>query len=614
MSALECPAPLGGEMVAGGSFQIALYLVVLIALVKPLGLYMARAAEGNPPLLAAVGRPVERLVYRAAGIDPAAEMTWVTYAIALILFSALGTLFLYVLQRLQVWLPLNPQSLPAVSPDSAWNTAVSFVTNTSWQGYAGESTLSYLTQMLGITVQSFLSAASGMAVMFALARALARRSANTVGNLWVDLTRSSLYVLLPLAMLFAAAFMAQGVIQNFATYKPVPTLQRTTWQQPLVDAQGQPVHDAAGHPVLQTMTAQEQDLPMGPVASQESIKLLSGDGGGFFNANSAHPFENPTPLTNYLQMLAILLIPAALCYTFGVMVGDRRQGWALLAAMAIMFAAAAAFTIHAEQAATPELGHAAGTTAGPALADGNMEGKETRFGVVSSALYAVVTTSGGDGSVNAMHDSFSPLGGLVPMVLMQTGEVVFGGPGSGLFSMVIYAMLAVFVAGLMIGRAPEYLGKKIDAYEMKMVAIVILATPVLVLVGTAISVLVPAGIAGIANPGAHGFSEILYAFSSAANNNGSAFAGLSANTPFYNWMLAIAMWFGRFAVIVPVLAIAGSLAAKRKRAEGPGTLPTHGGLFVGLLIGTVLLVASLTYLPALALGPVVEQLSGSAAR
>ncbi|CAD6559081.1 Potassium-transporting ATPase potassium-binding subunit [Paraburkholderia hiiakae] len=595
-------------MIAGSSFQIALFLAVLIALVKPLGLYIARAIEGDPPLLGAVARPFERLLYRVAGIDPGVEMSWSTYATALILFNAAGTLFLYALQRMQGWLPLNPQALPAVSPDSAWNTAVSFVTNTSWQGYAGETTLSYLTQMLGITVQSFLSAASGMAVMFALMRALARRDAKTIGNVWVDLTRATLYVLLPLSVLFAAAFMSQGVIQSFAANETVPTLQINTWQQPKLDAQGQAVRDAAGNAVLQTMTSRRQDLPMGPVASQESIKLLGGDGGGFFNANSAHPFENPTPLSNFLQMLAILLIPAALCYTFGVAVGDRRQGWALLAAMAVMFVAAAAFTIHAEQSATPALTHAAVAPNERALVGGNMEGKETRFGAVSSALYAVVTTSGGDGAVNAMHDSFSPMGGLVPMVLMQTGEVVFGGPGSGLFSMVIYAMLAVFVAALMIGRAPEYLGKKIDAYEMKMVAIVILATPMLVLLGTAISVLVPSGIAGIANPGAHGFSEILYAFSSAANNNGSAFAGLSANTPFYNWMLAIVMWFGRFAVIVPVLAIAGSLALKRKRAEGPGTLPTHGPLFIGLLIGTVVLIASITYLPALALGPIVEQL------
>ncbi|MEX3921075.1 potassium-transporting ATPase subunit KdpA [Paraburkholderia sp. BR10872] len=600
-------------MIASAGFQMSLFLVVLIALVKPLGLYMARAAEGRAPWLSVIGRPVERLIYRVAGVDPDSEMAWKTYAVALLLVNAVGLLFLYALQRVQQWLPLNPQALPAVSPDSAFNTAVSFVTNTSWQGYAGETTLSYLSQMLGITVQSFLSAASGMAVMFALMRGLARHGAQTVGNLWVDLTRSTLYVLIPLSVLFAIAFMAQGVIQNFDTYREVHTLQAITWQQPKLDAQGQPVHDATGNVVQQSMTSQQQLLPMGPVASQESIKLLSGDGGGFFNANSAHPYENPTPLANFLQMLAILLIPAALCYTFGVVIGDRRQGWALLAAMAVMFVVAAAITAQAEQHAVT---HIAAPQTGMAnmsvnLSGGNMEGKETRFGVVTSALYATVTTSGGDGAVNAMHDSFTPVGGLVPMVLMQTGEVVFGGPGSGLFSMVIYAMLAVFVAGLMIGRAPEYLGKKIDAFEMKMVAVVILSTPILVLVGTAVSVLVPAGIAGIANPGPHGFSEILYAFSSAANNNGSAFAGLSANTPYYNWMLAIAMWFGRFAVIVPVLAIAGSLAGKLRREAGPGTLATHSALFVGLLIGSVVMIASLTYLPALALGPIVEQLSAA---
>ncbi|NIE60400.1 MULTISPECIES: potassium-transporting ATPase subunit KdpA [unclassified Burkholderia] len=602
-------------MVASAGFQVGLFLVVLIALVKPLGLYMARVADGEVPLLASIGRPVERWIYRAAGVDPTVEMSWKTYAVALLLFSAVGTLFLYVLQRVQPWLPLNPQGLPAVAPDSAFNTAVSFATNTSWQGYAGETTLSYLSQMLGITVQSFLSAASGMAVMFALMRGIARRGAATVGNLWVDLTRATLYVLLPLSAVFAIAFMAQGVIQNFTAYRDVETVQAVTWQQPALDAQGQPMHDAAGNVVQQSMRSQRQRLPLGPVASQESIKLLSGDGGGFFNANSAHPYENPTPLTNFLQMIAILLIPAALCYTFGVAVGDRRQGWALLAAMTVMFVAAAMVTIRAEQQGFGPLAASHdGATALSIERGGNHEGKETRFGVVSSALYATVTTSGGDGAVNAMHDSFTPVGGLVPMVLMQTGEVVFGGPGSGLFSMIVIAILAVFISGLMIGRAPEYLGKKIDAYEMKMVAIAILATPLLVLVGTAISVVTPAGIAGIGNPGPHGFSEILYAFSSAANNNGSAFAGLSANTPYYNGMLAIAMWFGRFAVIVPVLAIAGSLAGKRRRAAGAGTLPTHGALFVGLLIGTVLMIASITYLPALALGPIVEQLGAVAGR
>jgi K+-transporting ATPase ATPase A chain len=595
-------------MLTNTNLQLGLFVVVLLLLVKPMGLFMALAADGKAPLFARIGGPFERLIYRLCGIDPAVEMSWKTYAVALLLFNAVGTLVLYLLQRIQVWLPLNPQSLPNVGADSAFNTAVSFATNTSWQGYAGETTLGYLVQMLGITVQSFLSGASGMAVLFALTRGFARRNADTVGNLWADLTRATLYVLLPLSVLFSAAFMAQGVIQNFSAYQPVHTLQPTTWQQPKLDAQGNPLHDASGAVVQETLTTQQQLLPMGPVASQESIKLLSGDGGGFFNANSAHPYENPTPLTNFLQMLAILLIPAGLCYTFSVMVGDRRQGWAMLAAMTAMFIVMAVVTVHAEQARAVPAAESASVLA----TAGNMEGKETRFGVVSSALYATVTTSGGDGAVNAMHDSFAPIGGLIPMALMQTGEVVFGGPGSGLFSMIVDAMLAVFLAGLMIGRTPEYLGKKIDAYEMKMVAVVILVTPLLALVGTAISVLVPAGIAGIANPGAHGFSEILYAFSSAANNNGSAFAGLSANTPYYNVMLAIAMWFGRFAVIVPVLAIAGSLAPKLRRTPGAGTLPTHGPLFIGLLIGTVVMVASLTYLPALALGPLAEQLAMTA--
>lgn len=592
-------------MFTNANVQVGVFIAALLILVKPLGAYMALAAEGRAPLLTRICRPVENLIYRIAGVDPDAEMSWKTYAIALLLFSLVGTLCLYLLQRVQAWLPLNPQALPNVGADSAFNTAVSFVTNTSWQGYAGETTMGYLVQMLGITVQSFLSGASGIAVLLALIRGFARRRADTVGNLWVDLTRATLYILLPLSILFAGAFMAQGVIQNLSGYKTVHTLQPTIWQQPKLDAQGNPLHDSTGKVVPETLTTQQQLLPMGPVASQESIKLLSGDGGGFFNANSAHPYENPTPFTNFLQMLAILLIPAGLCYTFGVMVGDRRQGWAMLAAMTVMFIVMVAVTLHAEQShGVPAIDGVSVQSTG-----GNMEGKETRFGVVSSALYATVTTSGGDGAVNAMHDSFTPMGGLVTMVLMQTGEAVFGGPGSGLFSMVVYAMLAVFVAGLMIGRAPEYLGKKIDAYEMKMVAVVILATPLLVLIGTAVSVLVPAGVAGISNPGAHGFSEILYAFSSTANNNGSAFAGLSANTPYYNVMLAISMWFGRFVVIVPVLAIAGSLAPKLRRAPGPGTLPTHSPLFVGLLIGMVVLVASLTYLPALALGPIVEHLT-----
>ncbi|MGG1946745.1 potassium-transporting ATPase subunit KdpA [Trinickia sp. NRRL B-1857] len=607
-------------MVAYAGTQIGLFVFVLLLLAWPLGEYMARVAQGNAPLLGRVGRPLERLIYRAARLDPSVEMDWKRYAIGLIAFNGLGALFLYALQRAQYWLPLNPQRLPGVSPDLAFNTAVSFVTNTSWQGYAGETTLSYVSQMLGISVQSFLSAACGMAVLFALTRAFARRDARTIGNVWVDLTRVTLYVLLPLSILFALAFIWQGTLQNFKPYRTIQTVQGTSYSAPRIDAAGVTIKDVAGRPVVDDVAVTSQLLPMGPVASQESIKLLSGDGGGFFNANSAHPYENPTPLTNFLQMIAILLIPAALCHTFGAMLGDRRQGLALLAAMTILFVFSAAITIHAEQAETAQVATAltepssttaasATTTARERMRLGNWEGKEARFGIVSSALYAAVTTSGGDGAVDAMHDSFTPIGGMMPMALMQTSEVVFGGAGSGLFGMIIDAMLAVFVAGLMIGRAPEYLGKKIDAFDIKMVAIAILATPVLVLTGTAISVLLPAGTAGIANPGPHGLSEILYAFTSAANNNGSAFAGLSANTPFYNVMLAIAMWFGRFAVMIAVLAIAGSLASKQRRAEGPGTLPTHQPLFVAVLIGTIVLVASLTFIPAMVLGPVAEQLS-----
>lgn len=601
-------------MAAHAGIQIGLFVFVLLALAWPLGTYMAKVADGDVPLLGCVGRPIERLIYRAAGVDPSVEMDWMRYAIALIAFSGVGVLFLYVLQRIQFWLPLNPQILPGVSPDSAFNTAVSFVTNTSWQGYAGESTLSYVSQMLGITAQSFLSAATGMAVLFALARAFARREAKTIGNFWVDLTRCTLYILLPLSILFALAFIWQGALQNFKQYETVKTVQTTSFRGAPTDASGAP-----GNAPTQDVVVSSQVLPMGPVASQESIKLLGGDGGGFFNANSAHPYENPTPLSNFLQMIAILLIPAGLCHTFGAMVGDRRQGMALLAAMTILFVSMAAITIHAEQTGVrhvsttlTEPGRAAAERASPGLA--NWEGKEERFGVVSSALYAAVTTSGGDGAVNAMHDSFTPIGGMMPLALMQTSEVVFGGPGSGLFSMIVDALLAVFIAGLMIGRAPEYLGKKVDVFEMKMVAVAVLATPILVLSGTALSLLLPEGLAGIGNPGAHGFSEVLYAFTSAANNNGSSFAGLSVNTPFYNVMLAIAMWLGRFAVVIPVLAIAGSLASKRRRAAGAGTLTTYQPLFIAVLIGTILLVASLTFMPAMALGPLAEQLAAASVR
>jgi len=554
---------------------LGLYLLVLLALVKPLGVYIANVMEGRS-LALRFGGPLETLIYRLGGVRKNKEMGWLHYALALLLFNTLGVFAVYALQRLQLWLPLNPQQMANVSPDSAFNTAVSFVTNTNWQGYAGESTMSYLTQMLALTVQNFLSAATGIVVAIALIRGFARHTAQSIGNVWVDLTRITFYVLFPLALVFAVFLVSQGVIQNFAAYQEVATVENAT-----------------------------QTLAMGPVASQEAIKMLGTNGGGFFNANSAHPFENPTPLTNFFQMLAIFLIPGALCHAFGRMVGDPRQGWAVLAAMTIIFVAAAVAAIYFEQQGNP-LFAGVDQAASATQAGGNMEGKETRFGIADSGLFAAITTAASCGAVIAMHDSFTPLGGMIPLVLMQLGEVVFGGVGSGLYGLLVFAIMAVFIAGLMIGRTPEYLGKKIEAYEMKMTSIAILATPLLVLGGTAIAVMTVSGRAGIFNPGAHGFSEVLYAFTSAGNNNGSAFAGLSANTPFYNVMLAIAMWFGRFGVIVPVLAMAGSLAAKKRVALTAGTMPTHGPLFIILLIGTVLLIGLLNYVPALGLGPVVE--------
>jgi len=567
-------------MTALAATLVGLLLVVLLACVKPLGLYMANIFEGRPIWpLRALGE-CERGIYRLCGIDAAAEMSWKQYALCLLLFNALGALALYALQRWQAWLPLNPQKFPAVAPDSSFNTAVSFITNTNWQGYSGESAMSYLTQMAGLAVQNFLSAASGIVVAIALIRGLARHSSATIGNLWVDMTRAVLYILLPLALLLALALVSQGVIQNFSPYKDVTTLE-----------------------------ARVQTLPMGPVASQESIKELGTNGGGFFNANSAHPYENPSALTNLLEMLAILVIPAGLTYTFGRMVGDTRQGWAVLAAMALLFVALLAITLHSEQQGNPAIARlGVDQAAGATQSGGNMEGKETRFGIAASALFATVTTATSCGAVNGMHDSFTPLGGLVPLFQMQLGEVVFGGVGTGLYSMLIFAIVGVFIAGLMIGRTPEYLGKKIEAFEMKMSSIAILVMPFIVLTGTAIAVSVDAGRAGVANPGVHGFSEILYAFSSAGNNNGSAFAGISADTPFYNVALALTMWLGRFWPIVAVLAIAGSLAAKKRIPVSDGTMPTHGMTFVILLIGTVLLVGALTFVPALALGPIVEHL------
>ncbi|CAJ0803392.1 Potassium-transporting ATPase potassium-binding subunit [Ralstonia mannitolilytica] len=586
--------------------QLAIYLVVLLVLAKPLGAYMTGVfgTDNNRPSRAHWLGPVERLFYRVAGVNPQAEMGWKRYALAVIVVNVLGALAVYALQRAQQWLPLNPQGFGAITPDSSFNTAISFVSNTNWQGYSGESTMSYLTQMLGLAVQNFLSAATGIAVVIALIRGFARHSANTIGNFWVDFTRATVYVLLPLSILVSVFFVSQGVIQNFDGYKEVTTVTATTYDNPKMDAQGNPLKDAQGNPVTEKATTQTQTLPMGPVASQEAIKMLGTNGGGFFNANSAHPYENPNALTNFVQMLAIFIIPAALCFTFGGMVGDGRQGWAVLAAMTVLFVALATFLAWAELHANPMLANL-----GIDQAVGNMEGKETRFGIVASSLFATITTAASCGAVNAMHDSLTALGGFVPMFLMQLGEVVFGGVGSGLYGMLVYAILAVFIAGLMIGRTPEYLGKKIEVFEMKMTSIAILVTPLLVLVGTAIAVVVTQGKAGIFNPGTHGFSEVLYAFSSAANNNGSAFAGLSANTPFYNIALGIAMWLGRFWIIVPVLAMAGTFAAKKRLPVTAGTLPTHGPLFVVLLIGSVLLVGALTYIPALALGPIAEHLA-----
>ncbi|KVU71262.1 ATPase [Burkholderia ubonensis] len=595
-------------MNANTIFQSVLFIVVLLAAAVPVARYLSAVMDGSSRVVRVFG-PLERALYRIAGVDAGSEMNWKQYAIATIAFNALGALFLYGLLRLQGLLPGNPQQFGPMTVDGAFNTAVSFVTNTNWQDYTPEQTVSYLTQMLGLTVQNFLSAATGIVVVIALIRGFARHTAQTIGNFWVDLTRVTLYVLVPMAALVAALLMSQGVIQNMKAYQDVPALQASTYAAPKLDAQGNPVKDDKGNPVTVATPLTKQTLAMGPVASQEAIKMLGTNGGGFFNANSAHPYENPTPFANFVQIFAILIIPAALCFVFGRMIGDRRQGIAVLAAMTVAFTVAVGVEVSAEQAGNPALAALhVDQSAGALQAGGNMEGKETRFGIAQTGIFTVATTAASCGAVDTMHDSLTPLGGLVPMLLMQLGEVVYGGVGSGLYGMLVFALLAVFVAGLMIGRTPEYVGKKIEAYEMKMVSIVVLLTPLLVLVGTSIAVLADAGKAGILNPGPHGFSEILYAFSSAANNNGSAFAGLTVGTPFYNWMTAIAMWFGRFGTIVPVLAIAGSLAAKKRIATTSGTLPTHGPLFVVLLLGTVLLVGALTYVPALALGPGVEHL------
>jgi K+-transporting ATPase ATPase A chain len=596
-------------MTTNGFLQIGLYLIALVALVKPLGWYMARVYEGQSVGLNHLFGPIERGIYRLCGIRENEEMGWKTYGIAMLLFSAAGVVVLYALQRLQGYLPLNPQRFSAVTPDLAFNTATSFVTNTNWQAYGGETTLSYLTQMIGLTVQNFVSAATGMAILIALIRGLARNSVETIGNFWVDLVRSTLFILLPLSFIFSIVLVSQGMVQTFSEYKKVKLLQPVTYDNPVTNANGRPVLDEKGQPKTEKVTVTEQILAVGPAASQVAIKQLGTNGGGFFNVNSAHPFENPTPLANFLELLAILLIPAALCYTFGMMVRDTRQGWAVLAAMTIIFVLFVAGAYWAESAGNPLLAKlGVDQTAGDLQPGGNMEGKEVRFGIANSVLWATATTAASNGSVNSMHDSFSPLGGLAPLFLIQFGEVIFGGVGSGLYGMLVFAIIAVFVAGLMVGRTPEYLGKKIESFEMKMASLLILIMPMIVLGFTAVATVTDAGRAGIFNPGPHGFSEILYAYSSMGNNNGSAFAGFGANTPFYNMTGGIAMLIGRFWFIIPTLALAGSLARKKVVPAGLGTLPTHTPLFVILLIGTVVLVGALTFIPALALGPIVEHL------
>ena len=596
-------------MTSQGLTQIGFYFVVLLVLALPLGSYMARVYQGQATWLGRWLGPIERIFYKLAGTGEADEMSWRRYASATLLFNLIGVLIVYALLRLQDILPLNPAGLSATTPDLAFNTAVSFATNTNWQAYSGETAISYLSQMLGLAVQNFLSAATGMAVLVALIRGLSRKSSQTIGNFWVDMTRSTLYILLPMSVVLALVLVWQGVPQTFSAYRTVPLLQSISYDKPQTDDQGNPLLDAEKKPVTKSVTITQQTLPLGPAASQIAIKQLGTNGGGFFGMNSAHPYENPTTLSNFLQVLSILLIAAALCHTFGHMVSDRRQGWALLVAMTIILVPLIIFCYWAEARGNPrQAAIGADITASATSPGGNMEGKETRFGIANSVLWAGTTTAASNGSVNAMHDSFTPLGGLVPMWLIQLGEVVFGGVGCGLYGMIMFAIVAVFIAGLMVGRTPEYLGKKVEAYEMKMASLCILIPPAVALVGTAVALATDAGTSTILNPGAHGLSEVLYAFSSAGNNNGSAFAGIGVNNLFYNTMLGVAMLISRFWLIIPTLAVAGSLAAKKHVPTGPGTLPTHTPLFVTLLVGAVIVVGALTFIPALALGPIVEHL------
>lgn len=586
---------------SNGIIQIVLYFAVLLACVKPLGLYMSRVYSGKPMFLGRIIGPIERLFYKIAGVSPEAEMTWQKYSLATLVFSFFGFATLYAILILQGSLPFNPQQLPGLSPDLAFNTAVSFITNTNWQSYGGESTMSYLSQMTGLTVQNFISASVGMAVLVALIRGLSRKNTDKIGNFWVDMTRSNLYILLPLALVYTLILGSQGVVQSFTPYPSVHLVE----SQNVAEQK-----DAQGNVTQKAQAVTDQQIAIGPAASQIAIKQLGTNGGGFFNANSAHPFENPTPLSNFFEMLAILLIPAALCFTFGDMVGDRKQGWALLAAMTIIFVPLVFVGVYFEQGGNIKFNQfKLDQTASDTQSGGNMEGKEARFGIANSVLWAAATTAASNGSVNSMHDSFTPMGGFVPLLFLQFSEVIYGGVGSGLYGLLIYVLVTVFIAGLMVGRTPEYLGKKIQSFEMKMASIALLIVPMAALMGAAIACMSAAGKAGLFNPGAQGFSEILYAFTSAADNNGSAFAGLSANTPFYNTALGIGILFGRYWVIVPVLAIAGSVAQKNPVPVSAGTLPTHTPLFVAFLVGVIVLVGVLTYAPADALGPIAEHLN-----
>jgi len=587
--------------------QIGFMMAVLLLLVKPLGTYMARVYDNKPFFLDKWFGWLERLIYKVTGIKSNEEMTWKTYALAMFLFNVVGGVVLYFLMRVQQHLPLNPAGMGTVAPDLSFNTAISFITNTNWQNYGGESTLSYLTQMAGLAVHNFLSAATGMATLVAFIRGFTRKQTDKLGNFWVDMTRTTLYILMPFSFLMALLLIQQGTPQTFGAYPTATLVQPTSYDQPVTNAQGQPV-TVDGKPQMTHVAVTEQSLAVGPVASQIAIKQLGTNGGGFFNTNSAHPYESPTPFTNLLEVIGLLVISAAFCYSFGLMAGDRRQGWAVLFAMLLLFLPMVYLCVHEEQAGNPALNKLTVGAHGESLNDGNMEGKEVRFGIGNSAFWAVATTGTSCGAVNSMHDSFTPLGGFVPLWMLMLGEVVFGGVGSGLYVMLVFVIVAVFVAGLMVGRTPEYLGKKIQTFEMKMASLIILFPPLIILVCTAIGVLTDAGKAGPSNPGAHGFSEILYAFTSQVANNGSAFAGLSGNTPFYNLLGGVAMWFGRFWLAIPALAIAGSLAKKKIVPESAGTLPTHTPLFIILLVSTIIIVGALTFFPALALGPIVEHL------